>query len=82
MSASFFALNCIQVLVTQNTDTPLTGGVNNTDYLFMSPVNGWVKLGNKGTFCPGKMGKCKDLKEFEKGQTAMARGLGQNISKT
>ena len=32
---------------------PLTGEVNNTDYLFiMSPVSGWDMLGNKSTCCP------------------------------
>ena len=30
----------------------------------------------------GKMGKCKDLSEFHKGQSVKARQLGQSISKT
>ncbi len=30
----------------------------------------------------GKMGKLKDLSEFDKGQIVMARWLGQSISKT
>ncbi|KAK3542138.1 hypothetical protein QTP86_016464, partial [Hemibagrus guttatus] len=30
----------------------------------------------------GKLGKCKDLSEFEKGQIVMARRLDQSISKT
>ncbi|KAK3523932.1 hypothetical protein QTP70_016739, partial [Hemibagrus guttatus] len=30
----------------------------------------------------GKMGKCKDLSEFDKGQIVMARRLDQSISKT
>ncbi len=30
----------------------------------------------------GKMGKCKDLSEFDKGQIVMAKRLGQIISKT
>ncbi len=30
----------------------------------------------------GKMGKRKDLSEFDKGQIVMARQLGQSISKT
>ena len=29
----------------------------------------------------GKMGKCKDLSDFDKGQIVMARWLGQSISK-
>ncbi|KAK3573225.1 hypothetical protein QTP86_015136 [Hemibagrus guttatus] len=31
---------------------------------------------------PGKIGKCKDLSEFDKGQIVMARRLDQSISKT
>lgn len=54
---------------------PLTGEVNNTDYLFiMAPVSGWDIVGNKWMFVrrfvseEGKMGQLKHLSKFDKGQ--------------
>ena len=57
----------------------------------MAPVSGWDILGSKWT-CrhvpkvdvleSGKMGKNKDLNEFDKGHTVMARWLGKSISRT
>ena len=50
---------------------PLTGEVNNTDYLFiMAPVSGWYiwqQVNMLSSLEAEQMGKCKYLSEFDKG---------------
>lgn len=54
----------------------------------MAPQSkGWDILGRKWTVETdvlevGKMGKCRNLSDFDKRQIVMARPLGQSISKT
>ncbi len=65
---------------------PLTGEVNNTDYLFITaPVIGWNTLGSMWTFWPQSWcvrSRKMILASIVKGQILMARRLGQSISKT
>ena len=49
--------------------------MNNIDYLVIMAV---LKV---DVLEAGKMGKRKDLRDFDKGQILMARRLGQSISK-
>lgn len=70
---------------------PLTSEVNNTDYLVtLASVKRWdvcaVCASGQSVLKvdlseAGKMGKCEDLSDSDKGQTVMTRRLDQSVSK-
>ena len=68
--------------------TIMTGEVDNTDSSWHLLLGGIYKAASEHVILKvdvleaGKMGKCKDLSKFDKGQIVMARQLGQSISKT
>ncbi|KAK3510793.1 hypothetical protein QTP70_022707 [Hemibagrus guttatus] len=55
-------------------------GINVTHVMVITDIDD--KIIQRSIEATGKMGKCKDLSEFDKGQIVMARPLDQSISKT
>lgn len=86
IATNFFTI-LVLILVSAITLKPLRGEVNNIDYVVtMSPLKGdIIYLANEQLVIEvdvfaGKIGKHKDLSNFDRGQIEMVKWLAQSIS--